>query len=57
MKVGSGDFVYEVIHQWGRLPAGWSFGSVPNDACDSEGKVYVFARGKHPVLVFNRNGM
>jgi hypothetical protein len=56
MKVGSGDFVYEVIHEWGRLPADWSFGSVPNGACDSEGKVYVFARGKHPVLVFNRDG-
>jgi hypothetical protein len=56
MKVGSGDFVYEVIHDWGRLPAGYSFGSVPNGACDSEGNVYVFARGEHPVLVFNRDG-
>jgi sugar lactone lactonase YvrE len=56
MRVGSGDFVYEVIHDWGRLPAGWSFGSVANGACDSEGRVYIFARGGHPVLVFNPDG-
>jgi hypothetical protein len=37
MRVGSKDFVYEVVHDWGRLPAGWSFGSVPNGACDSQG--------------------
>jgi hypothetical protein len=56
MKVGSGDFVYEVIHDWGRLPAGWSFGSVPNGACDSKGTVYVFARTTQPVLVFKPDG-
>ena len=56
MRVGSGDFVYEGIHEWGRLPAGWSFGSVPNGACDAQGRVYVFARGEHPVLVFDAEG-
>jgi hypothetical protein len=45
MRVGTGDFVYEVITEWGRLPAGWAFGSVPNGACDSQGRVYLFARG------------
>ncbi|MDF1592102.1 MAG: hypothetical protein P1P89_11350 [Desulfobacterales bacterium] len=56
MKVGSGDFIYEVIHNWGRLPAGWSLGSVPNGACDSQGRVYVFTRSEHPVLVFDPDG-
>ena len=56
MRVGSGDFVYEVIHEWGRLPAGYAFGSVPMGACDSRGRVYVFARGEHPVIVFDAEG-
>jgi DNA-binding beta-propeller fold protein YncE len=56
MRVGTGDFVYEVITEWGRLPAGWAFGSVPNGACDSQGRVYLFARGSHPVLVFDPEG-
>jgi sugar lactone lactonase YvrE len=56
MRVGSGDFMYEVIQDWGRLPAGWSFGSVPTGACDSQGRVYVYARGEHPVLVFDPDG-
>jgi sugar lactone lactonase YvrE len=57
MRVGSGDFVYEVIHDWGRLPAGWTFGSaVPNGACDSQGRVYVLTRSEHPVIVFDRDG-
>jgi DNA-binding beta-propeller fold protein YncE len=56
MRVGTGDFVYEVITAWGRLPAGWAFGSVPNGACDSQGRVYLFARGSHPVLVFDPEG-
>jgi hypothetical protein len=56
MRVGSGDFVYEVIQDWARLPAGWSFGSVPNGACDSQGRVYVFSRNEHPVIVFDREG-
>ncbi|MHB8907264.1 MAG: hypothetical protein ACYDAA_00065 [Syntrophales bacterium] len=56
MRVGSGDFMYEVIHDWARLPAGWSFGSVPTGACDSQGRVYIYARGEHPVLVFDPDG-
>jgi len=56
MRVGSGDFIYEVIHDWGQLPAGWSFGSVPNGACDSQGRVYVFSRSEHPVIIFDSEG-
>jgi len=38
MMVGSGDFVYEVIHDWGRLPAGYSFATVPPGPSDSGGR-------------------
>lgn len=56
MRVGSGEFVYEVIQSWGKLPAGWSFGAVPDGRVDSEGTVYVFSRSPHPVMVFDREG-
>jgi len=56
MQTGDGDFIYDVILDWGRLPEGWSFGSVPNGACDSSGNVYVCTRGEHPVVVFDCDG-
>ncbi len=56
MRISSGGFTYDVITNWGRLPAGWSFGSVPNGACDSHGRVYVFSRSEHPVIVFDSDG-
>jgi DNA-binding beta-propeller fold protein YncE len=56
MRVGSGDFVYEVIHDWGKLPAGWEFGAVPDGRVDSQGRVFVFTRSAHPVLVLDTDG-
>ncbi len=56
MRVGGKDFVYEVVHDWGRLPAGWSFGSVPNGAFDSQGRFYLLTRSEHPVLGFDSDG-
>lgn len=55
--VGSGAFVYEMSSQeWGHLPAGWSFREATAVAVNSEDKVYVFNRGKHPIIVFDSNG-
>ena len=56
MRVGDGEFVFEVIHNWGRLPAGWSLGPVANGACDSQNRVYVMSRSEHPVMVFEPDG-
>ena len=47
---------YEVIEGWVGLPQGWSFGHVIGVAGDSSDNVYVFHRGEHPVIVFNRKG-
>jgi hypothetical protein len=55
-KVGQGDFVYEVIMDWARLPEGWSFHEVVDVAVDSRDQVYVFSRGEHPVTIFDREG-
>jgi hypothetical protein len=49
-------FEYEVIEGWERLPEGWSFVEVAGVAVDSRDKVYVFNRGAHPVIVFDKEG-
>ncbi len=54
--VGSGKFVYEAVVGWEQLPAGWSFYEAVGVACDSQDRVFVFNRGEHPVIVFDRDG-
>ena len=54
--MGSGDFSYEVFMDWAKLPEGWSFHEVSDVAVDSKDRVYVFNRGKHPMIVFDRDG-
>lgn len=56
MQVGSGDFRYEVIANWAKLPNGWSFGWIPAVAVDSRDHVYVYSRSEHPLVVFDRDG-
>ena len=56
IRMGSGRFTYEVQPGWAKLPAGWSFLEVVDVAVDSQDRVYVFTRGEHPVLIFDREG-
>ena len=56
VTVGSGKFRYEVAERWERLPAGWSFVEAVGVASDSRDRVYVFNRGEHPIIVFDRDG-
>jgi hypothetical protein len=56
IRLGSGEFTYEVIADWAKLPEGWSFHEVADVAVDSEDRVYVFNRGEHPMIMFDRDG-
>jgi DNA-binding beta-propeller fold protein YncE len=47
---------YRVIEGWGKLPDGWSFVEGTAVAVDSRDNVFVFNRGAHPVIVFDRHG-
>ena len=47
---------YEVLQGWEQLPEGWSFVEVAGVAVDSRDRVYVFNRGEHPVIVFDKEG-
>jgi len=55
-KISEGKFTYEVVKGWGKLPEGWTFTQVAGVAVDSRDRVYVYNRGEHPVIVFDREG-
>ena len=55
--VGAGEHRYRPDPDWGALPAGWSYVEVAGVAADSQDNVYVFNRGEHPVIVFDRDGV
>lgn len=41
---------------WERIPAGYAHPDVAAVAVDSSGRVYLFCRGEHPVMVYERDG-
>ncbi len=56
IKLGSGAYTYEVAADWAKLPEGWTFHEVVDVAVDAKDRVYVFNRGEHPMMVFDREG-
>ena len=57
MLLGEGDFRYEEAVGWEQIPNGWTHGDVAGIASTTDGeRVYIFNRGEHPVLVYNRDG-
>jgi DNA-binding beta-propeller fold protein YncE len=55
-RLGDGNYVYEDLTDWANLPEGWTFKEVADVAVDSQDRVYVFNRGEHPMIVFERDG-
>src|SRR5206468_1491919 len=47
---------YKPVVGWGTLPDGWSFVEATAVAVDADDDVWVFNRGAHPVIVFDRGG-
>ncbi len=47
---------FSVIEGWGTLPDGWSYREVAGVAVDSQDRAFVFNRGEHPIIVFDRDG-
>ena len=54
--VGSEGFQYRPIPQWETMPEDWNFIDVAGVAVDSKDRLFVFNRGAHPLVVFDRNG-
>ncbi|MCZ6644954.1 MAG: peptidyl-alpha-hydroxyglycine alpha-amidating lyase family protein [SAR324 cluster bacterium] len=56
MAIGAQKIEYEVLEGWEQLPEGWSFTEVVGVGVDSKDRVYVFSRGEHPLIVFDKEG-
>lgn len=54
--VGQPPFRYRSDAAWARRPEGYTWHDVVGVACDSKERVYVFNRGDHPMMVFDREG-
>lgn len=44
------------VPNWPALPEGWNFGEAAGVAVDGQQNVYVFHRGPHPLIEFDREG-
>ncbi len=47
---------YEVVENWAQLPKGWNFGECSGVDVDKDDNVWIFNRGAHPVIQFDKNG-
>jgi len=44
------------VENWAQLPAGWNFGECSGVAADKSDNVWIFNRGPHPVVEFDKTG-
>jgi len=57
LQTGNGEWTYEVVAGWGRLPAGTAFGGTHGGiATDKAGNVYVSTQSETGVLVYGADG-
>ena len=47
---------YEAIAGWERIPTGYTHPDVAAVAVDSKDRVFLFCRGEHPVMIYDRDG-
>jgi DNA-binding beta-propeller fold protein YncE len=53
---GHAPYTYRIEGDWAKLPADWVLRDVAAVAVDRHDRVYVFNRGTHPMVVFDRDG-
>ena len=54
--LGSGNYTYTPVENWGNFPDEVILGDVAGIAIDANDQVYLFNRGQHPVVVLSQNG-
>ena len=47
---------HKLVPNWAQLPTGWNFGEVSGVAVDKDDSVWVFNRGAHPMVQFDKSG-
>jgi hypothetical protein len=53
---GEGEYRYAISNDWAKVPPGMEWREVGAIAVDLHDNVYVFNRGPHPMMVFDRDG-
>lgn len=56
MRIGDGSLQYELVENWEQLPPGYSHPDVAGVTTDDDGNVYLYTRGEHPVMIYDRQG-
>ena len=56
IELGEGDYTYRNDTGWARPPADIRWREIAGVAVGADGRVYVFARGDHPMIVFESDG-
>ena len=54
--LGAGDYMFEPVDDWARLPSEVVLGDVAGIAVDDQDRVYLFNRGITPLVVLSRDG-
>lgn len=52
----SRSFDFDANDKWAKVPVGWQWKEATAVATDSQDRVYIFNRGDHPVMIFDRDG-
>jgi len=55
-RFGSGSLQFELVEGWEQLPGGWKHADVAAVCTDSGGNVFLYCRGDHPVIIYDREG-
>jgi hypothetical protein len=56
-RTGNGEWIYDVVHDWGALPAGKTFGGTHGGiSSDRAGNIYVSTQSDTGILVYNKDG-
>jgi NHL repeat len=56
IRFGSGSLQFELVEGWERLPEGWSHPDVAAVCTDASGNVFLYCRGEHPIIIYDRAG-
>ena len=56
MEYGTGKYRYELVDDWAKLPDGESFFDIGGISIDSSDRLYIFNRGRRPMMVFDSEG-
>ena len=55
-RVSYGEYVYEYVSDWAKLPEGWEWNHVVGVSVDSQDRIYAYNRSEHPMIVLDQDG-